>query len=756
MVMREFDLEKYRQQFGVSDLEADRPAVKEFPSEKMSAEVLYFLSKNGVVKEVNGKNVVDVARLKQGQLPYASSNRDRDSGKKITAWDTLKVLSETKGVEKQDQEASKGKQEERPIMVFPKSLKEMQNGEYAAKANQAMMQPWELGKAFKYWQKEIKLASGETANCSELALVKALADFRARRNEYGDLEIFDPKKQEYVKFSGNAFHRLTRMQFGGARDNIYMNPKKFAREHLKNLLALGILKDEDFGSSGGSRVSNIYGEHERVSLSPEKTYVSFLNSDEESAKYYLDKESLNNLGILIRKGITSAKKLAPDLVGIIEKEDGKQKIIATLSLAVGEEMKKVRNQAAARLRQDRKGGPIHPGDITENTVFKADYSKTHLKKYSITDYLPPRTGESPEEYFKRIEPLNNEEFVFKTVQQFYSDAGVGTHNLPWSEQLILARSLLEGLDRGQLMSFAKSYGLAGIRAFLSLDYDSSLGSKILEIGKNLEPVLAKEVFSKYGEILDAASDVQKYLISQGLVEPGQNSEETRRIKENLMKRAKDLLAGVSDNLQKEGRQLSAINLIQQLEAIRGDILLFSAVYKSFAGKENIKLKEFPGVNVEEKNSAGLTNEEKEDMRRIFSANRLNSYPEKLRQYVVKDFNDTLTGAGHMFRLLKHNGKLIAFLHYDELDNNNLYVGSLNLHPSAKDSPLAVVFLKEAMAKKADQNLKAVVWADNPARLFYTKFLGFRKIGEDPNYHGTGENYWLLERSAKVMELEKAA
>ncbi len=705
--MREFDLEKYKQQFGILESEVNKPATKESSPEKTKAEVLYFLSKNGVVKEINGKNVVDVARLKQGQLPYASSNRDKDSGKKITAWNTLKVLSEIKGLEKQAQEVSgEGEEKEKPVMVFPKSLKEMQNGEYAVKANKALMQPWELGQVFKYWQKEIKLESGEITNCSELALVKALADFKARRNEQGDLEIFDPEKGQYVKFSGNAFHRLTGMQFGGARDNIYIHPVKFAREHLKNLLALGVLKDEDFGSLG----DEIFPGHERKNIPSERPYISFSNSRGESAKYYLGKGTLAGLNISIRKGVTSARKLAPDLVGIIEKDGLKQRIVATLDLDVSENITNIRNQAAANLEE--RAGKIDFSNVSANAVLKEDYAKKHLKKYNITDYLPPRSGESPEEYFKRIEPLNNEEFVFKTMQRFYSDAGVGTHNLPWSEQLVLARSLLEGMDEKRLANFAKTYGLVGVRTFLSLDYDNKLGNKIIRLSETLEKGVAEAVFKKYSEIVDAANKAGAYLTENFSEAEHFSNMSVRKIQEQLMRRGKDLLSGLSDRVAlKKNGNLESVEIIRELENIQADILLFTNMCRvlkqeqgaiDFSNLKDITCQCQTGSDLKAKTA---------DVEQIQTSMQRNyqKYPADFRRVIVNGFSQALDNPDTSFFVLRRENKPLASCRFDEVKNGKgepdyLYFGSFNSDASYAGGRLGEAMLEQALRQELSKGL----------------------------------------------------
>ncbi len=271
------------------------------------------------------------------------------------------------------------------------------------------------------------------------------------------------------------------------------------------------------------------------------------------------------------------------------------------------------------------------------------------------------------------------------------------------------------------------------------------------------PDLSKKIFDKYNEIVRMGKYVRncmdEYFGSQsGIIDAD-------LLVKNLLQRANHLLTNYSGQLNRTGTPPDQKSLVEQLNQVEAEVLVFASGIKSAVKGERVEWRNVPGVSEQEKDSSELLAEEKQAMLQIFKANRENTYPKKLFEATVRDFEKTLNESGHAFRLLYHNNSLLAFFHYDRKDEDKeIYVGSLNLNPNATDTPIAVSMVKDAMAEKQDYKLRAVVWAKNPARLFYTKFLGLKKVGEIADYDGTGELYWNLERPAQEtrMELPKAA
>lgn len=645
----------------------------------------------------------------------------------------------------------------RPIMALPKNLKELETGEYQRNSSKAMIQPWEIGKQFNGWKNEIPMADGEKLTFSELAMVQALAKVQARRNKKGELEIHDEEKKDFVKFSGTSMKKVLGGSIGGSSENIYMNSLLFAKNQLPNLLRIGIIKESDFRTTADSSAAKIYNVHERR-LSKTSGNVSFSNTSGQSAQYFVGKEKLVGIGMKIDHEHMTARMLDRQNVAIVKDEKGEKTIVATFPLLREEQLSKIQDAVKERLLE--RGVDPTPTNVTSYTTIGGKQMKNLLREYSVTDFLKARPGENPADYYKRLKPLDNPDFVLGKVTGFFQKAGIGIHNLPWSEQLVLARALLVETDEQKLLGHAKKYGLPGVRAFLSMDYDNSLGQKIVNIGDRLNSHLGDALFKKYGEIVDAAYQAADYIRDHFPAQDEFKNHSSQKLAEQLLKKGKDLLAEFADSSGQKGSEYESVKLVQKLEQLKTEVLMFAASYKILPKEAKVEFEDIANTSIEDRDSASLTEEEKRQMEEIFTLNRLGNYPEKLLKQTQKDFAETLNTSGHTFRMLVHQGRLVAFLHYDQTSEYEIYVGSLNLHPSAKDSPIAIAMLKAALEEKGGENkLKAIVWQNNPAGRFY-KMLGFKETGQIENYENTGEIYLQLERppsqGTQIHEIKKAA
>lgn len=286
-----------------------------------------------------------------------------------------------------------------------------------------------------------------------------------------------------------------------------------------------------------------------------------------------------------------------------------------------------------------------------------------------------------------------------------------------------------------------------LNSFLACSENLEYGGAILNIAEKADTELSTKVFEKYNEIVNLGEEVRnnlgEYFGSQsGIID-------VSLLVKNLLQKANRLLADYSNRLNEPAEQANQQELVQALSQVQSEVLVFASGVKAAVKGEKVEWRSIPGVNEQEKDSSALTTAEKGIMLQIFKANREKTYPPTLFTGTVRDFEETLRNGGHTFRLLYYNGSLLAFFHYDEKsEDKEIYVGSLNLNPNATDTPVAVAMIKDALIEKPDYKLKAVVWGKNPARLFYTKFLGFKKVGEIADYDGTGEQYWELARPAK--------
>lgn len=387
---------------------------------------------------------------------------------------------------------------------------------------------------------------------------------------------------------------------------------------------------------------------------------------------------------------------------------------------------------------------LTPEEVKEKTPTASDFAETEqpalevteeemrsrIKEYDVTQVITRHRGEPEQAYTDRVAKLNGMGLHMKPVRSFFGRLGVSLQDLSWPEQLIIANAFLE-VDHGQMEKFAGTYGLTGVRAFLSADYDANLGSGILSLGGKLEPESARAIFAKYSELADAAQYVGSYL--ERYFKTSLDFNGKLRLQDFLLSRAKELLASANEHSQNV--DVDPVAVKEFLETQKTEVLSFAACVKLLPKGAKLDLSGIKETVEETKTLAELTDEEKSQMTAIFKANRLESYPSELMKLTVEEFqkilagqDKDLSGTTRNFRMIKHQGQLAAFLHYDESSAGDIYVGSLNLSPAAKDSPIAVYMIRKALAEFPDRDLSAIVYEHNPAREFYVKFLGFQEQG----------------------------
>lgn len=305
-------------------------------------------------------------------------------------------------------------------------------------------------------------------------------------------------------------------------------------------------------------------------------------------------------------------------------------------------------------------------------------------------------------------------------------------------------------DMVPIKKFAHKYGEDGLRTFLSLEYDRTLGDKIIGLAET-SPRIAAAIFDKYGAVIDATLKVDDYIRQQYGREV--NPLIAENVRRRLIKKAKEILETFIDQVMEsktaEGQDgKDAENWIgEQLEGIRADILLLANTYKIINRERRIPLADIPDLNLETIHPGQTVPADlREQSLKIFRSNRGN-YPKPLAEASQNEFTKALTDNKSEWHILKHEDQVLAFVRFEERKPGHLYVGSLNVKPDIKGTDLATSFIKELLEEKTNGYvLEAVAWENNPNLPFFIQGLRFQQVGLDPDYLGTGQKFIKLERA----------
>ncbi len=693
-------------------------------------EILSHLQDMGLI-EVAGeeKTVIDSDRFRQ------LGTEGIRAGKHIFSPEFLNTLRDVHAIDKKDWESmDRSKLVPRPVVSLPRSISEL--GKFYSEGDDSIIKPWEISGSANSIYKPIKLDSGEETSAAELRVAGILfGELKAQRDKQGRLEIWDG--QRYQIFTTGLFKRLTGLnpvrKQGGKTRSFHHSGLGFVQKYLANLLNSGILRREDFKVQGGTTTSDVFNVSERR-LNPKAPYVNFTTSLGHSAKYYIGREKLVGTPEKIDPETMRMQLLDSTLAGVIEQRHGKSTLKYIFDLLSDQDIEKKQGELLSQ--------GLARKDLPQNVTVSAQEMKQRMRAYNVTDYVAQRSNETSRQYAERIARLSNVGFVIKTFQNFFSEAGVGVHKLPWSEQLVLADAIGEEKSKNRLVDFAKTYGINGVRSFLSVDLDRKLGQQILGLGEKGDPKIVAEIFKKYASIVDSVKMVE----SRCLQTFGKafSAGEMNKIEESLLRKAKELLEGFDPA---KADSLEAVNVIGQLEHINEEVLLFASTFKVASEGKPLDFSEIKGTEISIKDSGDLSVDDKKQMMEIYRGNRVKYEPKRLAE-TVRDFEGVLASSGKEFNLLTHNGELLAFIRFDQLPNGNLHAGSLNVRPEARNSQIGMALLRATLDKKAEtHNIEAEAWSKLEMLKHYTGDFGFQITGEMPNYHGS-EMYYKLFRPKK--------
>ncbi len=306
---------------------------------------------------------------------------------------------------------------------------------------------------------------------------------------------------------------------------------------------------------------------------------------------------------------------------------------------------------------------------------------------------------------------------------------------------------LKRKDSQRVNNFSKTYEVKGLRTFLSLEHGGKeMGDKILTLGEKLPEKSAKILFGKYSEIIDSVDETVN-ILKERFGKDTENPEIINSIRENLLKKGKDLLADSSKMLDKCSKDdcIEVGNVLsERLENMKKEAIMLGSAFKTVA-KDGMSLDQIKDVSVESFTNTKELEKYKNEMIQIFKDNRIGHPPELLKE-TLHEFEDALANPENKeFFLLKDKEMVIAFMRFDELPNGNIYAGSLNARNEVQGFAIGGALLKQLLEDKAKTHtIEAVVYEKNAMLPRYLSEFGFKITGEIENHKSTRQKFYNIE------------
>lgn len=306
-------------------------------------------------------------------------------------------------------------------------------------------------------------------------------------------------------------------------------------------------------------------------------------------------------------------------------------------------------------------------------------------------------------------------------------------------------------ELGLISRFTHTFGNDGFRAFLAMEYDRTLGDKILQIGEKLEKADAQKVFVKIAEIIDIVEKENSEL--EEMLFKDDEKVNITEVKFELLRKVNAIISGFSDNLNKSDAK-GVAELLEELQDSEEEIILLASVLKTMKSSgekfdfENIKNLEL------NRNEAGkdLPREDKEEILEMARENYFNDIFKDnppAAESVIADLKEELFSAEGLKNqrayVLKYQGHIIGFLRFKPQEDGSLYAGSLNLEKEIQGSSIVNYFLKNVLEEEAARaDIKAVALVGRSA---YYRRLGFEIVGEP--FEKNGEKYFNLTLKKRI-------
>jgi len=346
--------------------------------------------------------------------------------------------------------------------------------------------------------------------------------------------------------------------------------------------------------------------------------------------------------------------------------------------------------------------------------------KAKVLDFAYDTLFVGKEGETDEEKKKRLEYLAEfKKNYYKIAQdKIFKKTDVQLNNLSFKEQgwFLIHINELEKKGGGEkekerLKGFVKEYGEEGIKTFLSMNANEKSGESILNIAEKLKGSegLAKNIFSKFNEVSSLVKETnedlsQQFFKGDKIVEPA--AEILKRAHRILINFEQKITGSDFENLDTKDRVKIKNELNNELRDIQKDVVFFASMFKTaYKGKENVDFNEVKNLDFSIQTSGMLNEGDREKIREITNNNYSNNEDQQqvVLDGVEKSFANREDTQWYILRkesTENESGEITSFVRFDEDENGDLYVASLNVDPKFKGSALGEAMYNNAVNSEA--------------------------------------------------------
>lgn len=331
-----------------------------------------------------------------------------------------------------------------------------------------------------------------------------------------------------------------------------------------------------------------------------------------------------------------------------------------------------------------------------------------VREFRVTDFVEPHLrSEDMRGYAGRISRYTSDYGVIREVtREMYDRSGILMHKLSFGEQLRCAYlASLGKREADNLYALASKFGITGLKTVLSIDFDNGNLDIVTSLVNNLEHDGAQMIFKKYAEVVDTTERVSDYLLVHFNGLKG-DERELLNIKENLLTQAKNILASFAsdaEHARKSKKKLTGEEIASRLEEINAEMLIFLASFKTIVESgQAIKLEDIKDMEFVSCYGGELSMEEHGTMADMYMRNYV-EFP-KLQSYLLDNFRTKLADPNTVFKVFRHQGKIVGFYREDIKADGSVYFGSFNIDPDYQGYRIGETILKNRIDSTAKDHV----------------------------------------------------
>lgn len=302
--------------------------------------------------------------------------------------------------------------------------------------------------------------------------------------------------------------------------------------------------------------------------------------------------------------------------------------------------------------------------------------------------IPLTKNSTPEEHARRIHAREVFRIFYDNdvMHGIEVDFGFSPKALSIREQLWFVAALehCTAEQEQRMISHAKTFGVPGVKAFLSLEFHSNFAEQVLHIGETYPKEDAEKIFAQFVQLTQLAQNTAKEIA--GVIHDFNANDPIA-------------LVDVEQKLLEQAKKTLNTDPKETIPQASHDIILFGILCKEMAKTpERFSLERFQETEIATCSGDALQEQDRDTMIAILKMNWLKQKPE-LIPMLSEQFREAVTKETTTFHVLKHKGNLVAFVRFDLREDGNLYCGSLHVDPRVQGEKIGEKFLQETLAQQ---------------------------------------------------------